>query len=171
MYAKFNRADYDRLPEGFPAELIGGALVKEEAPTYGHQRIENRILTALVALVGVDRALPAPVDVGIDEWNVFQPDIVVLRQLPVDDEARDLGIPLLAVEVLSPSTARRDRGVKCRRMLRAGVAEVWIVDRAVGLVECHDAEGGRTAVGDAPLASRAVPGFILTPATLFSPPK
>jgi len=170
MHARFTRADYDRLPEGFPAELIGGALVKEASSTYGHQRVEHRILAALAALVGLDRALPAPVDVGIDEWNVFQPDIVVLRQLPVDDETRDLGIPLLAVEVISPSTARRDRGVKCRRMLRAGVAEVWIVDRAAGLIERHDATGSRTATGETALASGVVPGFALTPARLFSPP-
>ena len=40
----------------------------------------------------------------------------------------DYGIPLLIVEVISPSTARNDRGRKRRRYQRSGVAQYWIVD-------------------------------------------
>ena len=43
--------------------------------------------------------------------------------------------PLLAVEVLSPSTARADRTVKRRLYQRAGVPEYWIVDLEARLVE------------------------------------
>ena len=42
---------------------------------------------------------------------------------------------LLAVEVLSPSTARADRTVKRRLFQRVGVPEYWIVDVAAWLVE------------------------------------
>jgi Uma2 family endonuclease len=112
------------------------------------------------------RASFSPVDVPIDDWNVFQPDVVVLREA-LPDDATDVGIPLLAVEVLSPSTERRDRGVKRRRLLRAGVAEVWIVDPVARTVEVHDADGCRTASGQERVASNAVSGFDLSPADLW----
>ena len=79
---RFTRADYNRLPEGFPAQLVRGVLVKEAARNYGHQVFLGRLHTALSALVGPERAIPAPSDVGIDEWNVYQPDVLVLRTPP-----------------------------------------------------------------------------------------
>ncbi len=170
MKAQFTRSDYDRLPEGFPAQLVEGLLVKEPAPTYGHMCFQSRLLARLTALVGPERALPAPSDVGIDEFNVYQPDLLVLRT-PPSFEVRDVGIPMLAVEILSPSTARRDRMVKRRRLLAAGVEEVWIVDPAAKSVEVYDASGVRVATGSETIASRALPGFTVVPAELFAPAK
>lgn len=169
MQPLFTRANYDALPEGFPAQLVEGFLVREPSPTYGHQRIEQRILVHLVALVGPDRALSSPADVGIDDHNVFQPDVVVLREIPPDD-VHDVGIPLLAVEVLSPSTRRRDRDVKTRHLLEAGVEEVWLVDPELGTIEVHRGGGSREVQGEASIESEAAPGFSLSPATLFTPP-
>ena len=165
----FTRADYLRLPEGFPAELLEGCLVKEPSPTYGHQRILATVLQRLLALVGPSRALPAPVEVGIDELNVFQPDVAVLRRLPPLDSS-DVGIPLLVVEVLSPSTGERDREVKTHHYLEAGVAEVWLVDPEAESVEIHARDGVTTARGREAARSVALPGFDLTPEVLFSPP-
>lgn len=163
---RFTRTDYDRLPEGFPAQLIDGFLVKEPSPTYVHGGISLWFAVRLVALVGLDRVRHAPADVGVDEFNVYQPDVVVLRE-PAPPEAHYVGIPVLAVEVLSPSTARRDRRIKCPHLLRAGVAEVWLVDPVTETVEVHDASGVRTATGDEVVASRAVPGFEVVPSELF----
>jgi Uma2 family endonuclease len=167
---RFTRRDYDLLPEGFPAQLVAGELVKQPAPTYGHQQLALTMLRGLAEIVGWRRVSIAPTDVGIDEWNVFQPDVVALRK-PPDDHVRDVGIPLLAVEVLSPSTARRDRLTKRRRMIEAGVAEVWLVDPDAGSVEVHDASGARVARGEEVLRSRAVRGFEVVPARLFGPPE
>ena len=49
--------------------------------------------------------------------------------------SRGFGIPRLAVEILSPSTARSDRIVKRQRYQQAGVATYWIVDLDAGVVE------------------------------------
>ena len=166
MPGTFTRADYDRLPEGFPAQLVEGLLVKEPSPTYGHQALASEIHAQLVSLVGARRALFAPCDVGLDDRNVYQPDLLVLKSV-VPLSARDVGIPLIAVEVLCPSTARRDRKVKRRHLLAAGVAEVWIVDPDTRTVEMDDATGHRVARGKLTLSSAAVPGFALTPAQLF----
>jgi Uma2 family endonuclease len=169
MQPRFTRADYDRLPEGYPAELVSGALLKEPAPTAGHQVLVTRLLVRLAAIAGTDRVLAAPADVVVDEFNVFQPDLVVLGA-PPDADARDVGIPRVAVEVLSPSTAHRDAGVKRRRLLRAGVAEVWLVDPAAGTVVVWDARGSRAASGAERIASAALPGFEVVPGALFAPP-
>lgn len=168
MTVRFTRSDYDRLPEGFRAQLIDGALLKDEAPTYGHQALVMRLLLMLASRVDPARVVPAPSDVGIDEFNVYQPDVLVLRTLPPDDVS-DVGIPLLAIEVLSPSTARRDRGVKRRRLLKAGVEEVWLVDRKSRTVERHDVMGACVVSGNEILESNAVPGFSISPARLFGP--
>ena len=74
-------------------------------------------------------------DSGGDE--VLQPDIFVFRQgaeKPTRSWADITGL-LLAVEVLSPSTARYDRTLKRRRYQRAGVPEYWIVDLDARLIE------------------------------------
>ena len=127
MQQPFTRVDWERLPEGFPAQLIQGQLVKEPAPTYGHQRLGARIRFALLSLLGPDRVPDTPADVLVDDVNVYQPDVVVLRA-PADDASHYVGVPLLAVEVLSRSTRKRDRDVKAERLLVLGVEEVWLVD-------------------------------------------
>lgn len=170
MRTRFDQADFDRLPEGFPAQLVAGCLVRDDPPTYGSRRTVSRVLHELARVVGTELALLAPVDVRIDAYNVYRPDIVVLREIPADPETRDMGIPRIAIDVIFPASGRLDRGAKCRRMLTAGVTEVWIVDREAGLVEVHDTTGRRIATGETTLASGAVPGFALTPAKLFSPP-
>ena len=169
MHTPFTRRDWDLLPEGFPAQLVAGWLVKEPAPNYRHQRIESRLHVLLVPLVGPDRALMSPADVVLDDKNVYQPDLVVLRNLPPDGE-RNVGIPLLAVEILSPSTARRDRNVKCARLLAAGTGEVWLVDPEAKTIEVHDAHGVRHASGSTPIDSRVLPGLSVNPSSLFGPP-
>jgi len=166
---RFSRADYELLPEGFPAQLIDGCLVKEPSPSYGHQWVLGRIYRALALLVG-DRAVPAPIDVGLDDWNVFQPDVVVLSGVP-DASRHDVGVPLLAVEVLSSGTARLDRAAKLPHLLQAGVAEVWLVDPASGSIEVHAPTGVRIARGADRIASAVVAGFGLVPQELLRPPQ
>jgi Uma2 family endonuclease len=166
---KFTRRDYMRLPEGFPAELIEGDFIREPAPTWGHQRLISRIHARLVAVAGTDRVLPAPADVSIDEWNVLQPDVLVTPpDAPVQPGQESGGVPLLVVEVLSPSTAGRDRDWKTRIYLRAGVAEVWLVDPDARMVEVHTL-GSVERVADASRAtSAALPGFTLAWSDLAS---
>ncbi len=170
MVSLFMRRDYEALPEGFPAQLIDGCLVKEPAPTYDHQRIENRILRRLVDIVGEDFAIPAPTDVLIDEVNVYQPDIVVLREAPAGSD-HYVGVPLLVVEVLSPSSRVRDRELKARRLIGIGVAEVWLVDPQKRVIEVVGANAYQRAEVDQTARSQALPAFHLVPIELFTPPR
>ena len=81
---------------------------------------------------------------------------------------RRIGIPTLAIEILSPSTARRDREHKRRIYLRAGVQEVWILDTKAQRIEVYTPEGGQTFTGGEEAVSTTVPGFRLIPEELFS---
>jgi len=168
----YTRDQYDLLPVGFPAQLVEGHLVREPAPTFGHQRLALTIAGQLKRLVGPHRLAIAPVDVAVDEWNVYQPDVVVFRE-PVADDASgvDAGVPLLVVEILSPSTADRDRRVKRTRLLDIGVEEVWLVDSPSRTIEVYDLRRyrdlPRRATGAQSIGSDAVAGFELVPGVIF----
>lgn len=177
LEALYTRAEYDRLPEGFPAELVEGCLVKEPAPTFDHGRTGARLRALLQEFVGVDRLPLTPCDVAIDEHNVYQPDIVVLseedlarleRERQAGRHSSYVGTPVLAIEVLSPSTARRDREVKAKHMLRAGVGEVWLVDPSARSIEVlRQSAELRVFAGSEEVRSCAVPGFAVAPRALF----
>jgi len=105
---RFTLTDYMALPEGMRVELVEGELLKMANPTVRHQRIVGRLFIALTRLLGMDRVLMGPVGVIIDDYNGFQPDLVVVAAdaLPADAD-RHVGKPLVVVEVLSPSTKAR----------------------------------------------------------------
>ena len=110
--------------------------------------------------------LVSPADVVLGLHDVYQPDLVVLRKAPPLTQ-RYVGIPLLAIEILSPSTARRDREVKTKHLLEAGVAEVWLVDPDHGRVELHTTAGVLEARGRTTLGSDVVEGFAIVPDELL----
>ena len=171
--AVFTRAEYERLPEGFPAELIEGQLVMMPAPDPSHERYVAYLVYRLYTHIGPDarsRVLGSNVDIHIDEHNVVQPDAVVL---PAGTRATPrpwkIPTPVWAVEVLSPSTARRARGVKRRLYARKGIGELWIVDPDGHTIVVHDLEAGtetRHGTGET-ATSRTVPGFEIDVADFF----
>ena len=164
--AKFTRADYERLPEGFPAQLIDGRLVRNPSPTIRHQRIVGELFINLLEVAGEGRVCFAPLDVFIDDLNVLQPDILVFAESPAN-ETREVPIPVLVAEVLSPETARWDKGFKARTYLAAGVREVWLVDPIRKEIEIR-AKGQSVKSRDTIEAvSLAVPGFRVIPADLL----
>lgn len=165
----FTLRDWELLPEGFPAELIEGCLVKEPAPSTEHQRIGARIRFALMKLVGPDLVPDTPADVLVDDCNVYQPDIVVLAKPPADGTSY-VGVPVLVVEVLSPSTRRRDRDVKRGRLLGLGVQEVWLVDPTAEAVDVKATTYTMHAGCGETIRSRALPEFALNVEALFAPP-
>ncbi len=166
----FTKADWERLPEGFPAQLVGGQLLREPAPTYGHEHIRMRLVRLLVPLVPDGLLVVAPVDVLVDEHNVFQPDIAVLGSVPRDDTSY-VGTPRVVFEILSPSTASRDRDLKTPRLLELGVREVWLVDPRSREIVCRAAAGARSARGNEAIASEIIAGFSVRPSALFTRPR
>ncbi len=170
MDPPFTLSDWKLLPEGFPAQLVDGMLVREPPPTFGHQRLAGRIYVALLPWVAQDRVVMSPVDVVVSDRNVYQPDVAVLSEVP-PDHAKDVGIPLLVVEVLSPSTRNRDISQKTVGYVEAGVREVWLVDPTERWIEVHTAAHvPRRYAERAEARSDVVPGFTLVPEALFARP-
>jgi len=158
---KFTRADYARLPEGFPAYLLDGQLEREPAPTWGHQAVVGGLHLRLEA-VAPRRVLMSPVNVVIDDLNVLQPDLLVFRDgVRAGFSTPPEEIPILVIEVLSPSTARRDRRAKTTTYLRAGIAEVWLIDPVSRTIDVVTREGVSHHSADEAAVSAAVPGLRL----------
>lgn len=117
-------------------ELIDGKIVMmSPRPCVDHTRAGGRIYRIFdEALEGKQcEAFPDGVDVFLDEKNRFVPDAMIVcnpKQIKPD---RIVGAPTLVVEVLSPSTAMRDRTSKMRAYAKAGVQEYWLVD----VIGCH----------------------------------
>jgi Uma2 family endonuclease len=77
-----------------------------------------------------------------------------------------LGVPDLAVEILSPGSVYKDREVKRKEYAQAGVAEYWIIDPEARTVDIY--EVGRHFAGTDVLTSELFPGFSIPLAELFA---
>jgi Uma2 family endonuclease len=82
-----------------------------------------------------------------------------LEQWPEDKAIRSA--PDLAVEVLSPSTAGRDRGRKMQIFARYGVTEYWIIDSLARSVEIFWLNGETLVPGQSISASGMVMSTVL----------
>jgi Uma2 family endonuclease len=140
------------LPEdGLRHELLDGVHAVTPAPALLHQAMLRELMILLAgALKGVDglHLFSSPADVILGPQTLVQPDVFVVRQKPGQPlrSWSDVGVPVLAVEFLSPGTAARDRGAKRLIYQQAGVAEYWIVDLDARLVERWRPEDTRPEV-------------------------
>jgi len=162
----FTRTDYDRLPEDLRVELIDGQLLKMPSPTMFHQELVLTIADALRAVAKPKTVYVGPVDFGIDEHNVLVPDVVALKQ-PVPRDAKGIRHALVVVEILSPSTARRDRKVKADKYLAAGAEEIWLVDPAGKTIEVRRSNEAKTFADAERATSVALSGFELVCDRIF----
>ncbi len=130
----------ETLPDdGNRYEIIDGELHVTPPPGFRHQSVSWE----LTLLIGnyLDRypagqGFFAPGDVIIDPRNVVEPDVFVIpRTDPRPTEWKHIKSLLLAVEVVSPSSVRRDRGKKRVLYQRFNVAEYWIVEPVARLIE------------------------------------
>jgi len=114
--------------DGNRYELVDGALIVTPSPVTLHQIVVGELhLLLRMACPAAYRVLLAPYDVRISATTVLQPDLLVAHRDAFD--VRFLpGAPLLAVEVLSPSTRHIDLGLKRGRYEAAGCVSYWVID-------------------------------------------
>jgi len=126
------------LPDdGFRHEVVDGEHLVTPAPRAPHQIAVFELARRLDGYVkehALGRVMFSPADLEFDPQTLMQPDLFVTASRRVKTWHDALPIRL-AVEVLSPSTARADRTFKRRRLQRAAVPEYWIVDLDARLVE------------------------------------
>ena len=126
--------DFMELPEGPPYyQLIEGDLYMSPSPAPFHQDIVGNIFYLLRRYLEKNRlgtVRTAPSDVRLTELNVYEPDVyfVSKSRKSILTKHGVEGAPNLVVEVLSPRTAKLDKGAKRVIYARAGVEELWIVD-------------------------------------------
>ena len=126
--AEWTVDDLDALPDdGLRYELLDGILLVSPAPTRRHQRAVVQLgLLLATACPAQMETLVAPLDWRPDSGTSLQPDVLVLKDRDLAAAAKESMI--LAVEVLSPSTRRKDTIYKRSKYEDAGVPSYWIVD-------------------------------------------
>jgi Uma2 family endonuclease len=174
---RFTYRDYCLLPEDKRYELMDGELYMAPAPGTSHQTAVRNLGTLLWNYVRQNRLGQvhfAPYDVILSDEDVVQPDVLFVSQerRSIISERGCEGPPDLVVEVLSPSTAQRDRELKRKVYARYGVREYWLVDPETQTVEvlALDAEDltpqGAYSAADR-VASQVLPGLTLPVGQVF----
>ncbi len=163
-----SEAFLDWLEPGIFADLIGGEIHMHSPVNLRHANLVN-FLDRLLALYLEEAELGGvlhreSVAVRLSARDTFMPDLSYFTAA----QALRLGIthaafaPAFVVEVLSPSTAKRDRGLKFAAYEQHGVQEYWLLDpeglehrfyrRAGDLLE-------EFATGEDKIEARSIPGF------------
>lgn len=136
----YTYADYLSWPEEERIEIIEGIPYSQAAPSRVHQEILSELHRQIANfLVGKDcKVYPAPFHVVLDldeemedekdQKNVFEPDITIICDQSKLDDHSCKGSPDLIIEIISPSTARRDKIEKFNKYEQAKVREYWIVE-------------------------------------------
>ena len=126
--------DYYNWPEDERIELIDGVIYYMATPRLIHQDIVSEIGFVLKSYIkkskGKCRVYDLPVDVQLDCDNktMVEPDIQIVCDRSKFTERAVFGAPDFVVEVLSPSTRKKDMTLKLHKYVNAGVREYWIVD-------------------------------------------
>lgn len=123
--------DYATLPEGAPFELINGKLTFMASPNSTHQDISMN-LSALLHFHAkknkLGKVFAAPMDVYFDKTNVYQPDVLFITEKRKDIIHKFIqGAPDLIVEIVSPSSQKKDELEKLAAYGKFGVQEYWLI--------------------------------------------
>ena len=177
---KLTYADFVRFPsdDGRRHELIEGVHVVSPHPAFWHQILVSRLTIEFgnyFEELPVGWVLPG-IDCVFSFFDVICPDVVVVlaNQEQIITKRNLKGGPAIVIEILSPSTRSRDRGVKRTLCERIGVREYWIVDPDNDTVTVYVLVKERYAKPEVFLArekdvlsTRILPGFELDVRRLF----
>jgi Uma2 family endonuclease len=126
--------DYRTLPDDQRVELIDGYFFYMEAPSLVHQRIAGEIHRQIANFIREKHGncIPfiSPIDVQLDcdEHTMVQPDVSILCHEERMTRQCIFGAPDFVLEIISPSTKRKDSIKKLAKYENAGVREYWILD-------------------------------------------
>lgn len=139
--------DCYKLDDDQRHEIIDGDLLMAPAPDTWHQSWIGDLYALLRTHVlrnKLGKVFMSPVDVVLDPNNTVQPDIVfvVSANLPIIQRRAIFGVPDLLIELVSPSSVRRDRYDKKALYARFGVKEYWIGDPANKALEILTLKNG-----------------------------
>jgi Uma2 family endonuclease len=174
--------DFCRIPDdGLRHEIIDGVHYVTPTPIVRHQQLAGRLHLAIGSFLekqpAIGQVFFAPLDTIFTPHDVVEPDLlfVAADQLDILTEPNVQGAPALVIEILSPSTRKRDLGIKRQLFDRGGVREYWVVDPRANTVTVFQraVDGSFPRVAqlgkDAMLTTPLLPGFTMALAKLFAP--
>lgn len=173
---EFTADDYMKLPESAPFQLIHGKLTFMPSPKDKHQAISIRLGSKLYTYCDekqLGEVRNAPMDVHLDEKNIFQPDLLF-----VSNERKEIikdwiyGAPDLVVEIISKGSEKDDRERKMEVYGKHNVLEYWLISPENQQVEVFENKKGKLVLktkltAEDTLTSKILPGFEMPLATLF----
>ena len=141
----FNYNDYLHWPDDVRAEIIYGVAYMMGQPSTSHQRVSMQLSLILASFLKgkTCQVFAAPFGVRLfpkedkTDDTVVEPDIVVICDSSKIDDQGCNGAPDLVIEILSPSTRRKDRTLKRDLYQKAGVREYWIMSPDEKEIEVH----------------------------------
>lgn len=146
--------DFLLLPDdGLRHEIIGGVHYVTPSPNLRHQELVLRLAVSISNHIedrpDHGRVFVAPFDVVFSFHDVVEPDVIFVApdQLDILTAQNIRGTPAMVIEILSPSTRKRDRQIKQKLYERSGVREYWLVDPELNVVTRYR----RAADGSFPL--------------------
>jgi Uma2 family endonuclease len=162
---------YAALDDGNRYELVDGQLeLMSPAPTVSHQVISFQIQKHIAHTCEKDYLiLYAPVDLILSPTEVRQPDLVLIQRsrLHIISKRGIEGAPDLVVEILSPSTRRRDKIGKLKTYAKYQIPEYWIVEPESGTLEQYQCVDGIYQLTDI-YSGEEVVGSIHIPCVSFT---
>ena len=177
--ARYTYADYLTWDDDVRYELIDGVPYMMASPGQQHQEFLTEFSRQFSNFLRGKpcKGFVAPFDVRLfpqndhDDDTVVQPDFLVVCDSKKLDGKSCNGAPDFVLEILSPSTSRKDRIVKKAQYGWAGVREYWIIDPKDGMLEKHVLESGAYTHewldASAPVPVSIFPGFEIDLALIF----
>ena len=138
--------DIYALPDGQRAELIDGQMYMMAPPSRIHQKLVSQFTKIIGNYIdakhGVCEVYPAPFAVFLneDDRNYIEPDVSVICDKHKLTDKGCSGAPDWIIEIISPSDAQRDYGLKLFKYRSSGVREYWIVNPKTRTVNVFDFE-------------------------------
>lgn len=157
-------------------EFIQGEVVTHSPALNRHLAASEHLLALLSAYVRVHGLGLVRHEKAMTSFprNDYEPDLMffgIEKAGLIESDTLRFPIPDLIVEILSPTTEKRDRGIKFEDYAVHGVREYWIVDAVAETIEVFRLDGQVYGIAE-PLkqgivASEVVPGFSIPVRSIF----
>ena len=121
---EYTLKEYEAIPDEYRVELIDGVIYDLNMPTTIHQQLAFEISIKLREYIR----------------TMIQPDVVICCDREKILQSHVYGAPDMVIEILSPSTRKKDMGLKLKKYITARVREYWMVDPDKKKVVVYDLE-------------------------------
>lgn len=141
---EYTLEDYYALPEERRVELIDGVIYDMSTPSFPHQLIVGEVFAQIREYIKKNKGecvpVIAPSDVQLDRDNktMVQPDVMIICDSEKIHHFGVFGAPDFVLEVLSPSTRKKDLTLKLSKYIEAGVREYWVIDPEKKILIVYD---------------------------------